>query len=92
MVKKGCSNTVKQEWSKQGSRNIASGIVPKIENYGKALKCRSSKNFGSIRKELKQKLLAQAELEALTIGINFQARGLRNEVNELLDKETRMWF
>ena len=53
--------------------NIASGIVPKIENYGKALKCRSSKNFGSIRKELKQKLLAQAELEALTVGINFSS-------------------
>lgn len=33
-----------------------------------------------------------AELEALTTGINFRVRGLRNEVNELLDKETRMWF
>ena len=41
---------------------------------------------------MQQKLLVQAELEALTIGINFQARDFRNEVNELLDKETRMWF
>lgn len=67
------------------------GTIPKIENCGKALKCWSSKDFGSVRKELKlkQRLLVQPELKALTTGINFQARGLRNEINELLDKETR---
>ena len=83
-----------QEWSKQGSRDIASSIVPKIESCGKALKKWSSTNFGCVRKELKlkQKLLAQDELEALTTRINFRARGLGNEVNDLLDKETRMWF
>lgn len=85
---------LKQEWSKQCIRNIALGTIPKIENCGKALKRWSSKDFGSVRKELKLKLrlLVQAELKALTTGINFQARGLRNEMNELLDKETRMWF
>ena len=69
-------------------------LYQKIENCGKALKRWSSKNFGSIGKELKlkQKLLAQVELEALTTRINFRARGFRNEVNELLDKEIRMWF
>ena len=94
LAEKGCSDTVKQEWSKQGSRDIALGIVPKIESCGKALKKWSSKNFGCVRKELKlkQKLLAQFELEALIIGINFWARGLRDEVNDLLDKETTMWF
>ena len=94
LVEKGCSITMRQVWSKQGNRDIASGIVPKIESYGKALKKWSSTNFGSVRKELKlkQKLLAQAKLEALTTGINFRARCLRNEVNDLLDKEMRMWF
>ena len=48
LAKKGCSNIVKQEWSKQCSRNIALGIVPKIENCGKALKRWSSKNFRSV--------------------------------------------
>ena len=69
-------------------------LYQKVENCGKALKHWSSKNFGSIGKELKlkQKLLAQVELEALTTRINFQARGLRNEVNEFPDKEIRMWF
>ena len=48
LAEKGCSDTVKQEWSKQSSMNISLGIVPKIENCGKALKHWSSKNFGSV--------------------------------------------
>ena len=50
--------------------------------------------IGTICRELKpkQKLLAQAELEALTTGVNFRDRMLKNEVNNLLDKETRMWI
>lgn len=68
--------------------------MPKIEQCGKALKQWSNRNFGCIRKELKlkQKLLAKAEFEALTSGINFRARQLNCEINDLLDKETRMWF
>ena len=60
LVEKGCSNTVKQVWSKQDNRDIALGIVPKIKRCGKALKKWSSTNFGNVRKELKlkQKLLA----------------------------------
>ena len=94
LADKGCSDTVRQVWSKQSNRDIASGIVPKIENCGKALKKWSSTNFGSVRKELKlkQKVLARVELEALTTRVHFRAWGLRNEVNDLLDKETRMWF
>ena len=41
---------------------------------------------------LKKKLLAKAELEALLIGVNFKTRMLKDEVNDLLEKETRMWF
>ena len=37
-------------------------------------------------------MLAQVELEALTMGVNFKARMLKTEVNDLFDKETRMWF
>ena len=70
------------------------GIVSKIDDCGVALKKWSSRHFGCVRKELqnKQKLLAQAELIALNIGINFQAQMLRREVNDLLDKEMKMWF
>ena len=70
------------------------GIVSKIDDYGVALKKCSSKHFGCVQKELqkKQKLLAQVELVALNTGINFQARMLRREVNDQLDKEMKMWF
>ena len=59
-----------------------------------ALKRWSRKNFGSIHKELqlKQKLLVKAELEALNSEVNFWVIMLRCEVNDLLNKETRMWF
>ena len=80
------TNTITAEWGKHCIFHDGSSIVPKIEQCGKALKQWSSRNFGGIRKELqlKEKLLAKVELEALTSGINFR------EVNDLLDKETKM--
>ena len=95
LAKKGCFDTVKAEWGKcKNNNNSPSGIVRKIEDCGKALTQWSRNSFGSISRELKykQKLLAQAELEVLTIGVNFRAWMLKTKVNDLLDKETRMWF
>ena len=94
LTDRGCAQTIKAVWEKRGATNQNSGIVSKIDDYGVALKKWSSKHFGCVRKELqkKQKLLAQAELVAFNTGINFQARMLRREVNDLLDKEMKMWF
>ena len=94
LTDKGCAQTVKAVWEKRGPPNQSSGIVSKIDDCGVALKKWSCKQFGCVRKDLqkKQKLLAQAELVALNTGINFQARMLRREVNDLLDKEMKMWF
>ena len=95
LVEKGCLDTIKAEWVKcKNNINGPSSIVKRIEDYGKALTKWSRNSFGSVRGELKhkRKLLAQAELEALTTGVNFKARMLKAEVNDLLDKETRMWF
>ena len=88
LTDKDCAQIVKANWAQH------LGIVSKIDNYGVALKKWSSKHFGCVWKELqkKQKLLAQAELVAFNTGINFQARMLRKEVNDLLDKEMKMWF
>ena len=55
LAKKGCSDIVKAEWDKHRIDNIAASIVQKIERCGSALRRWSSKNFGSIRKELQQK-------------------------------------
>ena len=94
LIDKGCAQTVKAAWEKRRATNQDLGIVSKIDDCGVALKKWSSRHFGCVRKELqnKQKLLAQAELIALNIGINFQAQMLRREVNDLLDKEMKMWF
>ena len=94
LAKKGCIDTVKTKWDKHRIDNNAAGIVPKIESCGSALKRWSSRNFGSIRRELqqKQKLLAKAELKALLTGVNFHARMLRSEVNDLLDKVYRVLY
>ena len=89
-----CIDTVKTKWDKHRIDNNAAGIVPKIESCGSALKRWSSRNFGSIRRELqqKQKLLAKAELKASLTGVNFHARMLRSEVNDLLDKVCRVLY
>ena len=94
LAEKGCTNIVQSEWNKHRVDNNAEGIVPKIELCDSALKKWSSKNFGSVRRELhlKKKLLAKAELDALLTGVNFKARMLKSEVNDLMEKETRMWF
>ena len=55
LVKKGCMDTVQTEWDKHRLDNNAVGIVPKIEMCGSALKRWSSRNFGSIRRELQLK-------------------------------------
>ena len=62
LVEKGCTDTVQSEWNKHRIENNATGIVPKIELCGLALKKWSSKNFGSVQRELhlKKKLLAKA--------------------------------
>lgn len=46
-----------------------------------------------MRRELakKKKLLVVAENEAIVIGNNSQVRGLKAEINILLDREARMW-
>ena len=94
LVEKGCTDTIQSEWNIHRIDNNAAGIVPKVELCGLALKKWSSKNFGSVRRELhlKKKLLAKAELEAFLAGVNFKAIILKSEVNDLMEKETRMWF
>ena len=52
LAEKGCTNMVKIEWDKHRLDNNAAGIVPKIEMCGLALKRWSSRNFGSIQREL----------------------------------------
>ena len=53
----------------------------------------SKKCFGSVRRELekKRKQLKQAENEVAQTGNSTRMKLLEREVNQLLDKEAKMW-
>ena len=69
-------------------------VIHKIEKCGVELKKWSLKHFGNVRKEIesKKKQLVQAEKEALRIGDNKRVRELLNALNDLNEKEARMWL
>ena len=54
----------------------------------------SLKHFGNVRKEIesKKKQLVHAEKEALRIGDNKWVRELLIALNDLTEKEARMWL
>ena len=37
-------------------------------------------------------MLKEAKKEAMRTGVNFQVRELKKEIDELVDREYRMWF
>ena len=69
-------------------------MIKKIKKCGKELQDWNRKHFGNVKRELKKKrkLLREAEEEAMRTGVSFQVRELKKEINELVDKEYRMWF
>ena len=64
-----------------------------MERCGNDLAWWNQNIFGNVRLELqrKWKMLVQAELEAMSSGLNFRVRELKHEINILLDREARMW-
>ena len=94
MADKGCSITMKVEWCRVDSDVPGFGVTLKIDQCGKALTQWSRRCFGNVREDLQRKkqLLARVELEALITGVNYQVRELRMEVNDLHDKETKLWL
>ena len=94
LADKGCADMVKAEWCREDNNILGFGVTQKIDWCGKALTQWSRRCFGSVRKDLQKKkqFLARTEFDALITGVNFQVRELRMEVNDLLDKETRLWL
>ena len=94
LADKGCSDTVLTEWCREDMDIPGFDVTHKIDRCGKALTFWSRRCFGNVRKDLlnKRKLLARAKFDALFSGVNFRVRELRMEVNDLLDKETRLWL
>lgn len=88
-----CAETVEASWSSHSHGPGDSQILKQIEKCGKDLAWWNHNVFGNVRKELERKksLLVQAEQAAIVNGQNQWLRELKDEVNLLLVRESRLW-
>ncbi|XP_075655057.1 uncharacterized protein LOC142625254 [Castanea sativa] len=88
-----CGEVVEVAWRSCVSLDPNKEILGKIEKCGKDLSWWNYNVFGNVRRELKKKrdMLVEEEAASLRIGSNVQIKELLREINELLDRETRMW-
>ena len=84
---------VEVAWRSCVSLDPNTKILGKIEKCGKDLSWWNYNVFGNMRRELKKKrdMLVEEEAVALRTGSNVRIKELQREINELLDRETRMW-
>ena len=94
LLDKGCFETVETIWTNIDHSNLGNRVINKIDKCRKALRKWSLSCFRNVRRELelKRKQLQQVQKELLRTKVNFWVLELRSEVNDLLDKENRMWF
>lgn len=94
LSKKGCTDTVQAVWASDAPNDPSTKVIHKIEKCGVKLKKWSLKHFGNVRKEIesKKKQLVQAEKEALRTGDNKWVKNLLTALNDLTEKEGRMWL
>nr|POE45921.1 hypothetical protein CFP56_44179 [Quercus suber] len=93
MSKKGCSDTVEAVLSINSNESWDTRVLRKIETCGVALSWWSKKSFGNIKKQLEStcECLKAVEQHALWSGDLSRMRLLEDEVNQLIDKEAKMW-
>ena len=93
MTESGCSDTIEAVWRSGDSDPWSVKLLNKVGRCGIALTKWSKTNFGSVRTELKKKrkLLQQAERRAIQGGNTMWMRTMEREINELMDKEAKMW-
>ena len=93
LSKPSCGETIGDTWNNTWEPNPSLAILKKVARCEQELTQWSKHNFGHVRRELaeKKKMLVVAENEAITSGDNSVIRGLKDEINILLDREARMW-
>lgn len=93
LTDEGCTNTVEAVWRERVVDPWDTRVLNKIDKCGRELTRWSKKCFGSVRRELenKRKQLTQAEKVAARTGNSTHMKLLEREINQLLDKESKMW-
>ena len=93
LTDEGCTSTIEAVWRERVVDSWDTKVLNKIDKCGRELTRWSKKCFGSVRRELenKRKQLKQAENEAAWTGNLTRMKLLEREVNQLLDKEAKMW-
>ncbi|XP_050280230.1 uncharacterized protein LOC126721222 [Quercus robur] len=86
-----CGEIVQAAWNQGFGVEMDREIL--VEKCGKDLIWWNKNVFGSVKKDLvwKKQLLIRVESEALLNGNNSRVRQLKSEINELLDREARVW-
>ena len=89
----GCGEVVETAWRSCVSLDPNKEILGKIEKCGKDLTWWNYNVFRNVRREIKKKrdMLVEEEAVALRTGSHVRIRELQREINELMDRETRMW-
>ena len=89
----GCTNTVEVMWRERVVDLWDTRVLNKIDKCGRQLTRWSKKCFGSVRRELENKCkqLKQVEKVAAWTGKSTYMKLLEREINQLLDKESKMW-
>uniref|UniRef100_A0A2N9FSU5 Reverse transcriptase domain-containing protein n=1 Tax=Fagus sylvatica TaxID=28930 RepID=A0A2N9FSU5_FAGSY len=89
----GCFETIKKAWDHPTLETGMPRLLQKINQCRSQLGRWNKTQFGSVRRELKDKTekLRAAEIISMQGGDHHQARILKNEVRGLLDKEEAMW-
>ena len=80
-------------WRKEFNCDAEVQVMRKIEKCGKDLTQWSRQHSGSVRRELKEKKkqLEKAEHVAMQSGNNFQVWELTKELQDLMEKENKIW-
>lgn len=86
-----CPEIAEVVWSSRCTDDPSVEVMKKIFKLGKDLSKWNRDHFGNVWKELEKKK-SFLEEKAMRTGINFRIRALKQEINDLIDKENWLWF
>ena len=92
MSEPGCGATIKAVWQQVANEPRGEKVIKKVDKCGKHLTKWSKTCFRNVKRELEQKRKKLAQERVACSGSSVALmKKLEKEINELLDKEAKMW-